>query len=353
MLFSVSDNQKQKNMILEVLIMENNIIKWTEKSILTGKTLFVILLTLAFNSVLFWLGERLLFLMTPNRALRTAIMWVFCAVSLVPSAFLSVKALKYFCNKKLERMEENVAAEYLRRESKFKWHLLFTVGLCWLAMMVIAAVWLAVIKRMDLTASDSPVPTALLIAVAVMILAFVLLVIGAKKLNRHMIQVTATNAELIDEVYYGLHDDKIPNGVTRSDIIGVLYNAAAYSVTTAAAIHVLVTALKKIGKLFLKLLGISALLGVVLGLLGGNSMDRLATDIVQGNKAAMDAADRDNKAHAAWMDAKDEAKKKAQFSYRQAQKAYDYNPNSYDAYRKKNLFKNDYWAYKDIEKNRP
>ena len=162
-----------------------------------------------------------------------------------------------------------------------------------------------------------------------------------------------SNAELIDEVYCGLHDDKIPNGVTQSDIIGVLYNAAAYSVTMAAVIHVTVTVLKKAGKLFLKLLGISALIGIVLGLLGADGMDRWADEMVQGHKAAMDAADEQNKKYAAWKGETEAAEKKARFSYRQAAKAYNYNPNSYDAKRKQNLFKNDYFTYQEIKKNRP
>lgn len=333
--------------------MESNNIKWTEKSIITGKTLFVIPLALAINSLLFRLGDSLLYRLIPISAVYTAVMWVFSGVSLAASTILSVKALKFFYNKMLERMDADTAAEYLRRESKFKWHLLFTVGLCCLAMMAVIAIYGAVSVNMDWGASDCAVPSAILIKSMTAILACVLIIIGGKKLHWHMVQITATNAELIDEVYCGLHDDKIPNGVTQSDIIGVLYNAAAYSVTMAAVIHVTVTVLKKAGKLFLKLLGISALIGIVLGLLGADGMDRWADEMVQGHKAAMDAADEQNKKYAAWKGETEAAEKKARFSYRQAAKAYNYNPNSYDAKRKQNLFKNDYFTYQEIKKNRP
>ena len=332
--------------------MEINNIKWTEKSILTGKTLFVIPLALVINSVLFRLGDSLLYRLLPISAVYTAAMWVFCGVSLAASTILSVKVLKFFYNKMLERMDADTAAEYLRRESKFKWHLLFTIGLYFLTMMVIFAVCGAVIVNFGLAETDSSVPPAVPVAV-VAIVTLVLMFFAAKKLHWHMIQVTATNAELIDEVYCGLHDEQIPNGVTRPDIIGVLYNAAAYSVTTAAIVHVAVTTLKKFGKLMLKCLGIGALIGIVLGLLGADAMDRWADDMIQSNRAAREAADQQNKAYAAWKGATDDAKKQAQFSYRQAQKAYNYNPNSYDAYRKTNLFKNDYFKYQDIKKNRP
>ena len=120
--------------------MEINNIKWTEKSILTGKTLFVIPLALVINSVLFRLGDSLLYRLLPISAVYTAAMWVFCGVSLAASTILSIKVLKFFYNKMLERMDADTAAEYLRRESKFKWHLLFTIGLYFLTMMVIFAV---------------------------------------------------------------------------------------------------------------------------------------------------------------------------------------------------------------------
>lgn len=332
--------------------MESNNIKWTEKSIITGKTLFVIPLALAFNSLLFRLGDSLLYRLLPTSAMYAAAMWVFCGVSLAASAILSVKTLKFFYNKMLERMDADTAAEYLRRESKFKWHLLFTIGLYILAVMLVFAVCGAVIVNFGLAETDSSVPPAVPIAV-VAIVTLVLMFFAAKKLHWHMIQITATNAELIDEVYCGFHDDKIPSGVTQSDIIGVLYNAAAYSVTTAAIVHVAVTTLKKFSKLILKCLGIGAIIGVILSLAGADAMDRWADEMAQGHKAAMDAADEQNKKYAAWKGETEAAEKKARFSYRQAAKAYNYNPNSYDAYRKTNLFKNDYFKYQEIKKNRP
>lgn len=330
--------------------MEN--IKWTDKNILTGKTLPVIVLTLAFHSLLFRLGDSLLYALIPSNAVYTIAMWVVAVVSLAASLLLSLKLLKFVCNKKLDKMDADAAEAYLRRESKFKWHLLFTIGICALAMTVVVAVYGAVSKNMDLTASESSVPSAILIKGVAAILACVFIIIGGKKLHWHMIQVTATNAELIDEVYCGLHDDKIPNGVTRSDIIGVLYNAAAYSVTTAAIVHVAVTVLKKFGKLMLKILGISTLIALVLAKVAGDGFERQMNEMVQGVSASMDATEQQNQEYAARRNATEAAKKKAQFSYRQAAKAYNYNPNSYDAYRKKNLFMNDYWKYQDIKKGK-
>ena len=328
--------------------MEFNNIKWTEKSILTGKTLFVIPLALVIHCVLFRLGDSLLYRLIPISAVYTAVKLVFCGGSFTASAILSVKALKFFYNKKLGRMDADTAAEHLRRESKFKWHLLFTIALYFLAMLVVFAVCGIIVVHTDLSSAPPAVPVA-----AAVILTFILMFFAAKKLHWYMIQVTATNAELIDEVYCGLHDDKIPNGVTRSDVIGVLYHAAAYSVSTAASIHLAVVALKKAGKLCLKAMGIGALIGLVLGLLGADAMDRWGDDMIQSNRAAREAADQQEKMYAEWKNATEDAKKKAQFSYRQAAKAHNYNPNSYDAYHKKNLFKNDYWAFQDIKKNRP
>ena len=316
----------------------------------TGKTLFLIPLVLAIHSLLFRLGDTLLYQLIPIRAVYTVAMWVLIAVSLAASTILSLKALKFFYNKKLERMDADTAAEYLRRESKFKWHILFTIGI---GLLILLAAFMACAAVLLITTEDVPSTAAILGATLAIILSVILVIIGGKKLHWHMIQVTATNAELIDEVYCGLHDDKIPNGVTRSDIIAVLYNAAAYSVAAAATVHEAVTALKKFGKVMLKVLGISAIIGVILGLAGADAMDRWADDMIQRNRAVQNATDQQNKQYAAWQDATENAKKQAQFSYRRAQKAYNYNPKSCDADRKTNLFKNDYFKYQDIKKNRP
>ena len=328
--------------------MENNI-KWTDKKILAGKTLPVAVLTLAVNTVLFRLGDSLLYALIPDNGVYIVAMWIYSAVSLAVSLLLSVKLLRFLCNKKLERMEPGAAEAHLYRESKFKWHILFTVGLCFL---VLTAVMLVCRGCLLSSGEEVPSPAAVMGCACVVILSAVLVIIGGKKLHGHMVQVTATNAELIDEVYCGIHDNKIPRGITRSDVISVLYCAAAYSVTTAAVVHVVTAVLKKVGKVVLKILGISALISLILGLIGADAMDRWAEERVQRMKASMDAATQQNKEYAARMEATEEAKKKAQFSYRQAAKAYNYNPNSYDAYRKKNLFMNDYWKYQDIKKGK-
>ena len=323
-------------------------IKWTEKNTLAGKTLPVIVLALVLNTFLFRLGDSLLYALIPGDAAYIVAMWVYAVVSLATSLLLSVKLLQFLCNKKLERMDAWEAEAHLRRESKFKWHVLFTIGI---GLLTLTAAFMVAASVLAAT-GDVPAPEAVIGVALAVILVTVLVIIGGKKLNWHMVQVTATNAELIAEVYCGLHDAKIPNGITRSEVIGVLYHAAAYSVTTAVVIHVVTAVLKKVGKTVLKVLGISALIGLILGLIGADAMDRWADERVQRIKASMDAAASDNKAHAAWMDATEEAKKKAQFSYRQAAKAYNYNPDSYDAYRKKNLFMKDYWNYQDIKKGK-
>lgn len=221
--------------------MENNI-KWTDKKILAGKTLPVAVLNLAVNTVLFRLGDSLLYALIPGNGVYTVAMWIYSAVSLAVSLLLSVKLLRFLCNKKLERMEPGEAEAHLYRESKFKWHVLFTVGLCFL---VLTAVMLVCRGCLLSSGEEVPSPAAVMGCACVVILSAVLVIIGGKKLHWHMVQVTATNAELIDEVYCGIHDNKIPRGITRSDVISVLYCAAAYSVTTAAVVHVVTAVLKK------------------------------------------------------------------------------------------------------------
>lgn len=309
-------------------------IKWTDKNILTGKTLPVIVLMLVVNSPLFRLGDSLLYALIPGKTAYIVAMWAYAAISMAASLLLSVKLLKFVCNKRLARMDADAAESHLRRESKFKWHVLFTAAI---GILVVLAVFVILATVLLATAEGTPSTKAILGVALGAILTIVLAVIGGKKLHWHMVQVTATNAELIDEVYCGLHDSKIPNGTSRSDVISVLYRAAAYSVTGAVIVHVICTVLKKIGKLLLKVLGISALIALILAKVAGDGFEQQMNEMVQGVSASMDAASNE---------------KKAQFSYRQAAKAYNYNPNSYDAYRKKNLFMNDYWKYQDIKKGK-
>lgn len=329
--------------------METNTIKWTDKRIITGKTLFVIPPALVFANVVFVLGYSILHALIPALSLNSPAKWLIDAVSLLAGVFFGTKLLKCFYNWRLSRMDEDTAAEYLARESKFKWHILFTLGIGTLTVLAVLKLWGMILEYMTENATSV---AAFVGAALLLVLAVVLVVIGCRKLHRHMVQVTRTNAELIDEVYFGMHDSKIPNGVTRSDIISVLYRAAAYSVTTAAIVYAISAAVNKLGKLLMKALGISALIGVILGLAGAKAAEQWASDLSQGTKEALDAAEQADKEYAAHVDATDEAKKKAQFSYRQAVKAHNYNPNSYDAYRKKNLAKKDYWNYQEIKKGK-
>ena len=330
--------------------MEINNIKWTVKRILTGRTMLVIPLALMISHVLFRLTDALMYDLIPSPAVYGASIWVSTVLSLLAGTVSSAQILKFFCNLKLKKIADpDAAAEYLQREGKFKWHLLFTVGLCILAVQAVATASNLATAHF---CPETPASTVLPITALISILLCVLIVIVGRKLNRYMVRITGTNGALIEEVSYGVYDDRLPRNISRTDIVGVLKSAAAYSVPMAVLIFVVTSALKKIGKLMLKLVGISALIGLILGKIVGDHIDAWGEDFSRSQRAAMNGADQQDKAYAEWMRAKGGAKKKAIFSYRQARNAYNYNPNSYDAYRKTNLFKKDYWAFKNIEKKR-
>lgn len=341
-------------------------LQWTAKKIIIGKPMMFAAVTLLLfclmNILCTILVQPILDMVLPNDIFAAAVRVCAC-LCLVASLWLSVKLLVPACNRKLNAMEPEMAADYFARESKFRWHKAYTIAIGFLLFQAVTKIWISYIVK----ATESSDNTTWPISVFIYLLVVALLFRGARRLNRYMIRITGTNSELIAEVRNGLHNDKIPadkqQGAALDGIISVLQEGETHNVKTAVVLYDIHVQNRKVWRAALKIAGVGAFLSIFLTNKAFDKFDAEMEEMLESSKRMREHEEEMAAAARAEYEAKEaikkhkwyeaeQAKKKAYYAKYQASKATAYNPKSYDAYRKRNHARSAYWDWQKADREK-
>lgn len=344
--------------------------KWSAKTIVIGKPLTLLSVTVVVFTLLNYLSGYILppvleAIFGDENAYYISI-WVSLFALLVVALLVSVKILVFAENKRLASMDASRAELYYNRERKFKWHILYTLSagflVFYIGMLILDYLMIRFLNPENAGASY-------IVMVIAMIAAFVLLGIGVCRgtiwMHGYLVRLTHTNEELISDMYTGAYNRIIPSFVHIADVENVLSKAYTHSVLIAVVICVVKTVLNKLWQLvrpIAKALGIVALFGFLFAVITGLDMaDRVERELADIGKNAFTSSD-DSMSHEEYYEKQQDtkqkwrnaakAKEKWQFDSYQARKASAYNANSYDAQRKKEFAKQSYFDWKKAEKDK-
>lgn len=315
-------------------------VRWTIKEVLIGKTFQVIVLTIIISIALIKLANAALTFY--GNIGNTSLMrydydfGLYSLVLVLPAILFSAIILKVIINlqgKNVNYVSEEEALSAHKKEVRFKWHRAYSIVFGYLVMILMFKGFFAFVdKRRDYTTKS------ICFHLVLGILCFIIPVVVSNVLNKLMIKITSTNRELIEEMKLGAHNDQIKDKFLNEKdfygIIKILENAEALSIKSSVAIYRIKVAILKICKAYFV---VSVVIGLVVFLISCGAINIFVSEAGMNlkeyngnnNRGTLDNSKK-------WHQSK-KANKKADFDFYQANKARDYNVNSYDAYKKTNI----------------
>lgn len=321
-------------------------IRWTSKEIVSGKTLSTIILTIISSVVLIKVANALITLVgnigNTNRFTRNYSFGIFSVIFIIPAIVLSIEILKVITNREavdIKTVYQQEAIAVHKRETKFKWRWVYSLVIGYIIMIIF-------FKANTLIFLNEQVGSLKFIMRTLLgfIVCLASPIILSNIINYIMIKVTQTNKELIEEIRLGKHNEQIPqvymNDRDLSGIIKILKKAEALRINSAVSVY---SAKEEISNMCKA----SAIVGLVLGVIivvftmgATSSLESEIVDNIKGFNGNPDVnKNKNNNKNDAFFKA-NEASKKAYYDQYQANKAAQYNSNSYDAYAKQNYANN-------------
>ena len=338
---------------------------WTTGEIVSGKTLQVAIMTVIICVILTKAANFLLTILinignTAVGVTSIAHLGIFSVVLLIPAFFITIPILKFYFNRgKLPEQTDEVKNSQVKNEdevsekdTKFKWHLIYSLALGYIVLIITIFIGRGVGNSMMNQASELPDVSgqAILLYLGALIVSVILPIVFAiiftRILNKFMIKITKTNQDLLGKMKNGYCLENIPTRYrNQKDIMGIvkiLENGEALSLNGAVRLYRIKVVIYKICK-SCAIIGI--IFGAIITLITMGSINTVSSEIegnirgFGGNSGQNSGSVRNNDDK--WFKAK-KAKEKAYFDQSQANKAANYNQNSYDAYSKQN-YANESW----------